>query len=270
MDNSPTWDAPLRRIELPTGSLPPYRRKDTDHIPLSERPGDEEYDRFIYLLYLSRECRYREDEVFEVSPFIIQDHLFNALLYRASTDLYRIAEIVKGRTEEIRRWLDRTKETFNRKLWHEKDGFYYAFDMKEGTILQVRTAAGFVPLFGCLPSEEQAQALYRTLGHECLCKVGSKRYMVPNYDVCEPGFSPGNYWRGPIWININWLIYKGLLGYGNIEYATYVRDSIIDLVRQRGFFEYYDPIKGEGHGTRDFSWTAALLIDVLMGDMGAP
>ena len=34
--------------------------------------------------------------------------------------------------------------------------------------------------------------------------------------------------------------------------------------REEGFREYFDPITGAGYGSTLFSWTAALLIDVLM------
>jgi mannosylglycerate hydrolase len=37
-------------------------------------------------------------------------------------------------------------------------------------------------------------------------------------------------------------------------------------VSERGFSEYFDPLTGTGHGSDFFSWTAALLIDVLMED----
>ena len=39
--------------------------------------------------------------------------------------------------------------------------------------------------------------------------------------------------------------------------------GIIDLVREHGFCEYFDPLTGEGYGGSNFSWTAALLIDMI-------
>lgn len=264
MDNSPVWDLPLKGITVPAELLPSYRRKDLQHVPISERPTDEEYDRFLYLLHIFKECDYNESKIFKESPFIIQGNLFNAILHSSNKALYQIAELLKEDTEEIGSWIDKTGEAFNQKLWDEEDGFYYVFDMKQKKHIKACTAAGFVPLFGGLPSKEQAEKLYKTLNKECFCRIHSNCFAVPNYDVCEEGFSPENYWRGPIWINMNWLIYKGLKDYGNLEYATYVKNSIIELVRMGGFYEYYDPFTGKGHGTKDFSWTAALLIDVLM------
>ena len=267
MDNSPVWDGPLGRIKIPEGAIPPYRRKDTEHVPLSERPKDEDYERFIFLLHLFRDCGYMEDRIFKECPFVIQGNLFNAILHRSNRSLYRIAEVLREGTQEIATWMDRTRDAFNSKLWDREDGFYYVFDMKAGGLIKVCTAAGFVSLFGGLPTRDQADRLYRTLDKDCFCRLRSGCYAVPNYDVCQEDFSPENYWRGPIWININWLIYQGLKEYGNLDYATYVRNSIVDLVRMNGFYEYYDPFKGRGHGTKDFSWTAALLIDVVMEEL---
>jgi hypothetical protein len=46
IDNSPTWDAPLRRMRIDPAGLPPYERKDLGHgVDPAMRPGDADYDR---------------------------------------------------------------------------------------------------------------------------------------------------------------------------------------------------------------------------------
>ena len=40
-------------------------------------------------------------------------------------------------------------------------------------------------------------------------------------------------------------------------------ESTLDMVTANGFAEYFNPLTGEPLGTRDFSWTAALVIDLL-------
>ncbi|MBA2442752.1 MAG: glycoside hydrolase, partial [Rubrobacter sp.] len=42
-----------------------------------------------------------------------------------------------------------------------------------------------------------------------------------------------------------------------------LRRTVLDLVRGAGFYEYFDPTSGRGHGSDFFSWTAALLLDIL-------
>ena len=264
MDNSPVWDIPLQEIEIPEGAIPSYKRRDLEHVPLSERPGNREYDKYLYLLQIFKDCRYEEARIFEECPFIIQGNLFNAILHQSNKALYNIADLLHEDKREILSWIDMTEKAFNHKLWDGEDGFYYVFDMKNNRPIKACTAAGFVPLFGGLPDIKQARILVDTLDTECFCKMDSECYAIPNYNTCAEDFSPQNYWRGPIWININWLIYEGLKGYGYMEYASLVRNSIIKLVQKSGFYEYFDPFTGKGHGTKDFSWTAALFLDVIL------
>ena len=42
------------------------------------------------------------------------------------------------------------------------------------------------------------------------------------------------------------------------------RRTTLELVRQQGFFEYFHPTTGNGHGSDLFSWTASLLLDILL------
>jgi hypothetical protein len=38
----------------------------------------------------------------------------------------------------------------------------------------------------------------------------------------------------------------------------------VALAAQSGLWEYFHPLTGTGHGTDRFSWSAALLIEVLL------
>jgi glycogen debranching enzyme len=89
---------------------------------------------------------------------------------------------------------------------------------------------------------------------------------VPSYDRYGYGFSPDRYWRGPVWINVDWMLMRGLQRYGFEKQACHLRRTIIDLVESEGFHEYFDPASGRGHGSGLFSWTAALFLDVLMDE----
>jgi len=76
------------------------------------------------------------------------------------------------------------------------------------------------------------------------------------------------YWRGPVWINLNWLLYRGLLRYDMDKVAERVKQDSLALLSEQGFYEYFDPRKeaeGEiGCGTDSFSWSAALCVEWLM------
>jgi len=69
-------------------------------------------------------------------------------------------------------------------------------------------------------------------------------------------------------MNINWIVYKGIYRYmhENMEIEDYhyiFRLNMFEMVDRVGFYEYFNPINVEGHGADQFSWTAALIIDLL-------
>jgi hypothetical protein len=57
---------------------------------------------------------------------------------------------------------------------------------------------------------------------------------------------------------------RGLERYGFDYEAGRLRQSIVTLIRESGFYEYFDPLDGRGHSSDFFSWTAALLLDVAL------
>jgi hypothetical protein len=55
-----------------------------------------------------------------------------------------------------------------------------------------------------------------------------------------------------------------LEAYGYKDHAQRLRKTIIELCKNEGFHEYFDPLTGRG-SVRS-SWSAALLLDVLSED----
>lgn len=89
------------------------------------------------------------------------------------------------------------------------------------------------------------------------------KFPVPSVPKNSPYFNPEKYWQGPTWINTNWLVIDGLRKYGYENEAEQIRQKSIKLVEKSGFYEYFNPLDGSPAGTNNFSWTAALIIDLL-------
>ena len=68
---------------------------------------------------------------------------------------------------------------------------------------------------------------------------------------------------GPVWINVNWFFVRSLERYGMQVEAAALRDSTLELVRRSGFTEYFEPTSGAPLGSRVFSWSASLTLDLL-------
>ena len=103
--------------------------------------------------------------------------------------------------------------------------------------------------------------------HFCL---GAALPLVPSYDLEGHAFDPHRYWRGPAWFNTNWLLERGMRQYDETARADALRASLLDAAGASGFAEYLDPLTGEARGARDFSWTAALALDLLDSAEPAP
>jgi hypothetical protein len=65
-------------------------------------------------------------------------------------------------------------------------------------------------------------------------------------------------------VNVNWFLVRGLEQAGLGTEARQLAELTVDLVSRSGFVEYYEPTTGEPLGARDFSWSAALTIDLLV------
>ncbi len=263
MDNSPLWDAALDRIKVDREQLPTFVRKDILHVAEADRPTNADYERYIYLVTLFADRQYDENRIRPDCPFLIQDVLFNALLCQANRDLAEIARVLGKEAAPFEAWAERTAQAIDAKLWNEDDGIYLDFDLVAESPVRAHVAAGFSPLFAGIPSLERARRMYAYLNSPAFCGLEQPGYPVPSNSRLAADYSPNRYWRGPVWIQVNWLLMHGLRDYGFSAYAERVRRAIVELPRDHGFYEYFNPETGQCHGTNQFSWTAALLLDVL-------
>ncbi len=261
-DDSPRWLHLLDAIQ--PEALPEFQRGDTKYVPAIERPNRSEYERFIYLIDVFRKLRYAPDELLMHSPFLVQDILFNAILFRADEDLRALAISLGQPTNEIDSWLNRMQLSFNARFWDENIGLYYDYDLRSGKKIQVNTASTFLPLFAGLSSAEQSQRLVaeHLLNPDEYAPDGDVRHWVTATAKSEPAWEPRRYWRGPVWIIMNWFIVEGLRRYGYEDLADVIRKDTLGLIEASGFREYYDTRDGSGCGSEDFSWSAALTLEL--------
>ena len=84
----------------------------------------------------------------------------------------------------------------------------------------------------------------------------------------DPSFDPARYWRGPVWPMISWVIHLGLRRHGFADEAEQLRSTQLGLARSSGFWEHYNARTGEGQGTELLSWTAAIVLDLLLARPG--
>lgn len=245
LDNSPIWDRDLRDLVIPSGALPPYRRFDTLFADPADRPTDATYDRFVYLAARYREAAYRDEALLEQTPFAIAGPLFSAIYLWSTHALIEIAGIVGAEAGPHREAAARIHAAIDRQLWDPADGRYYARDVIADHFEPEESVVSFIPLLDPDLPSGRVDAIVKDLASVCFRPDTEDAFVVPSYSLRGQGFDRRRYWRGPIWINTNWLIWSGLRQHGRHREAEEVARASLRLITRSGFREYFDPLQGE-------------------------
>lgn len=254
-DNSADWDAALNRV--PVEDLVPYQRRDTNHVDADQRPTTLEYDRYMAIVQFLRGNLYDHHTLHERVPFRIADVGINAILLRANLDLLWLMEKFDYEDDqavrETRGWISLQEEAFD-KLWDEEDQAYYSYDYITGEPIRAIGSATFLPLYAGVVAPKRAEILVRRI-EEWTDEVN---YLMPSLNPVDSRFEAKRYWRGPVWAVVNSLIFKGLEETGHGHLADRVALDTASLIKKSGFWEYFDPVTGDGLGGDCFSWTASM------------
>ena len=257
-DNCPDWDIGMNNIVVPE-NLESYTRRDTTHIDSEQRPTQEQYDRFITIVKFGRECGWDQQQIHANGPFLMADPGVQFIFLRASRDLLAMARHLgmDKAIDEIEAWVARV-ELGSDWLWNDAVDGYCARDIRTGTFSDAITNASALCFYAGVGTPEQNQLM------EAHCRriLDASSYGMPSWDPEHPAFESQRYWRGPVWAIMNHMIIIGLEDTGHHDLAQRVRNDTIRLINEKGMAEYFDPKDGTGLGGMDFSWTAAIYLDL--------
>ena len=255
MDNSPAWDEPLARVPRVEWD---YRRRDLGHVDQAQRPSRREYDRYLYLIEFQKENGFEPRRVSAASPYRVIDIGTVSILHRATRELIGLCREFgfEARIPELERELARTKAAVGR-CWSGEHRCFLNWDKISDAPLRERTTATLLPLFGLLADDGQAGEM-ASLIEEWL---EASDFSLSSTHPESPRYEPQRYWRGPVWMHVNWMIAEGLRAYGHDELAAKVkRESRKCIEAAGGYFEYFNSETGKGCGGGNFSWTAAVAL----------
>ena len=186
----------------------------------------------------------------------------NTYLVLQQEALGRIAGVI-GEKADAKMWEQRASELMQRMLeqeWDAGTGLFWA--NHSGVRVNVRTPFSLFPLLTGRLSAEVSRGLVDHLTNE---HEFWSRYPVPTVAMDDPMYDPMRMWRGPAWINVNYLLIEGLQRSGYPEVARELRRRTLDLVCGReDIYEYYNPETGERplQAASTFGWSAAMFIDL--------
>ena len=161
-------------------------------------------------------------------------------------------------------------DAIQKHCWDARDRFFYSQDVDIKTRaydwfhkglgvfwdtlpIKIRTWTGFIPLLAGIATEEQAEDIVRrhiedegTFASPFGIRSLSKDEKMYNLEETN---NPSN-WLGPIWLVVNYAVFRGLLNYGYVNEARKLYDQTFRLLdddlRATGeLHEYYVPETGE-------------------------
>jgi glycogen debranching enzyme len=191
----------------------------------------------------------------------------NTYLCLQQEALAYIAWII-GEERDISMWLRRASNMAQRmidRMWDDEAGLFWALRRApDGNEYPVRVLTPFslYPLWtGRLPKSMSE----RLVTHLTDPATFWSRYPISTVARGDPRYDPNQMWRGPTWVNINYLFCEGLERVGHADLARELRRRTLELVMQHNdIYEYYHPETGTRppKAAPIFGWTSAVFIDL--------
>jgi putative isomerase len=219
--------------------------------------------------------------------------LLNCLFYQ---DLLASAELAQrlGRSPDHDRLSSRAKELAQRIqtcCWDPRDKYYYSVDVQcidrrteliphvprgmamswKCLPMRIQMFTGFLPLWCGIATQQNAQKLVSTnyLADDRLRAQWGTRSLSSRETMYSLEFSsnPSN-WLGPVWIIVNYFVWKALQRYGYKKEADDLADKTLlllsqDLETNGSLNEYYDPDTGAALSHKGFMDWNLLVLEML-------
>ena len=256
-DNSIDWDKAFEKV--PTDGVMSFERRDTKHANPDHRPTEEQYKRYIWLLQLFKSLNYDNSKLHKASPFKVVDPGFNAILIRSCFDLSNLAETL-GETEIAKSSKEMAELGSNalETLWSEKHNQYLSYDRHSNEVVDSLSIGGLLPIFTNLP-EDKINKIENKISN----LIKENNFVIASHDKNDERFEHLRYWRGPVWLIMNYMISNGLKNSGKNDLSNMIIENSLKLIKENGFAEYYSPIDGTPCGGDSFTWTAAMVIEFI-------
>lgn len=236
------------------------------------------------------DCRCDESGMDNSPRFDIHKRLFaidfSCFMANETRSMQKIAELLDEHDDVryFKEWNARIVRDVNDVLWCDADGFYYDVIIEDGAFHKIASVASFLPLFAGVCDKKRAAALAAELQNP---ETFGTPFPIPSISKKDATFG-SDMWRGPVWINYNYMIAEGLGAYGYTDSADRILDTTVRILnewytRKGTIFEFYDcnnrqapeelnrkgaplvpyDITVKFQSIREYGWSTTLLLDLL-------
>ena len=253
-DNSSLWDGPMSKVKIEKNIQ--YKRADNKVVNPEHRPLNIDYDRYVTIKNDLRKKKYNPKKIFNTALFNVVDIGFNSIFLKANKDLVILLKKFNLDSSKIIKYVKLTERNILR-YFDKKKGAFFSFDLRNKKKISVPSITNYLVLFADINNHKINNVLIKNLKKHNV----KEKYFFSSIKPTHRSFEEKRYWRGPVWVNCNWFICKGLINKDE-KYSKKIKQSTIKLVEKKGFHEYYSCKNGKPMGANNFSWSAALYLDL--------
>jgi len=200
----------------------------------------------------------------------------NSMLVKEAKSLSEMANLL-GNHEEAKKWLADAESRailINKYMWDDGTGFYYnvntkdqSFSYKHLNDLKIKEIIGFLPLWAGMTDTIKTKRLVATMTNPA---EFWRAYGVPTLSAQDKYYNPMGYWNGPVWVQWDYLLFRGLMDHGYRKEAEELALKVLDnmiwhLKQDHTFWEFYSPDDREAGWHQTYIWAglaARFLIDL--------
>lgn len=269
MDDSPPWIFAIDKLQQPlwvklidwtsADKLIGKLRRDRN-LPTTQRESTLNGIKLFSVMAKLRNAKYNSKKILSKKRLAIEDVGFNSILIRNNIHLETIAKSIGEKIpNKLQTSFNIAKKSLDL-LWVESGQTFFNRYFYKQDYIEMESIGSLLPIYSGVINDNQTNIIVSKIKNSI--KFGAK-YPVPSVSKDSGHYKPLKFWQGPSWVNTNWIIIDGLNRSGLIKEAENLKKTTIDMVKKSGFFEYYSPDSGRHGGAENFSWTAALIIDLL-------
>lgn len=200
----------------------------------------------------------------------------NAMMVKEARSLAAMADLL-NKGAEADKWNNAARkrsELINQYCWDSKDGFYYNVDRKDQDFtfenpndLKRKEIIGFLPMWAGVARDVQVKKLLEHFDNQF---EFNRPYGVPTLSAADAYYNPIGYWNGPIWVQWQYLLARGLRDYGYDKRADdlserVMKNVIYHLKKDHTFWEFYSADDLQAGWNHAYIWTgivARMLVDM--------
>ncbi len=197
----------------------------------------------------------------------------NSMLVMEAKSLAEMAKLL-GLADESKKWQEDTRQRsslINSAMWDSETRFYYNVNKKDQSFsfhspndLKIKEIIGFLPLWAGVADKEKAGYLVDKMTDTT---EFWRPFGVPSLSAKSDYYCPIGYWNGPVWVQWEYLLFRGLRDNGYEKVADQLAGRVLEnmiyhLKKDHVFWEFYSADDYHAGWNKTYIWAgiAALFL----------